>query len=117
MGGAPGCSKYPTRHRTVPATKNYPVQISRVPCLRKSALEQGVKRIIVLFEVIKIRYKPLVMKHATKTHLQKLLLAHQEKCVPANYTGTELPLYSPEVRNHEQADMLPWKKKIEIMRF
>jgi hypothetical protein len=29
----------------------------------------------------------------------------------------KLPLYPSETRNHEQADMPPWKKKIEIMRF
>lgn len=44
-----------------------------------------------MFKMIKIRFKPLVLKHATKTHLKKLLVSHQEKHVPANYTGARVP--------------------------
>lgn len=46
---------------------------------------------MILFKVIKIRFKPLVLKHATKTHLKKLLVSHQEEHVPANYTGARVP--------------------------
>lgn len=76
----------------------------------------GEKVIIPLFEVIKIRFKLLVVQHATKTHPQKLLLPHQEKSVPGNYIGATAP--SVSIRNQKpwQADMSLWRKKMEIMR-
>ena len=59
--------------------------------MRNAVSEQGSKVIMILFKVIKIRFKPLISKHATKTHLKKFLVSHQEKHVPANYTGTRVP--------------------------
>ena len=43
--------------------------------MRNAVSEQGSKVIMILFKVIKIRFKPLISKHATKTHLKKFLVS------------------------------------------
>ena len=93
-----------------PCPKELSVQTSRVPTLRNAVSEQGSKVIMILFKVIKIRFKPLVLKHATKTHLKKLLVSHQENMFLQITLGQEFPLYSPEIRN-EQAEVPLWRKK------
>ena len=64
-------------------------------------MKLGEEIIIVLFKVIKIKFKPFMMQHAAKAHPKSSCWSPKKRGVPGNCIGARAPSDPSEIRNQE----------------